>query len=43
VAPDAAWIVSVARTPLDLGGMRLGKFDKPVIRNRRLLQSIYWE
>jgi phenylpropionate dioxygenase-like ring-hydroxylating dioxygenase large terminal subunit len=42
VAQDAAWIVNVASTPMDLHGMRLGKFDKPVIRNRRLLQSVYW-
>jgi hypothetical protein len=42
VAHDAAWIVNVADTPLSLDGMRLGKFDKPAIRNRRLLQSLYW-
>jgi phenylpropionate dioxygenase-like ring-hydroxylating dioxygenase large terminal subunit len=42
VACDARWIANVADTPLELRGMRLGKFDKPLIRNRKLLSSIYW-
>jgi len=39
---DARWITNMADTPLELNGMRLGKFDKPIIRNRRLLRSVYW-
>jgi phenylpropionate dioxygenase-like ring-hydroxylating dioxygenase large terminal subunit len=42
VGKDAAWIRHVADTPLELDGMRLGKFDKPIIRNRRLLRELYW-
>ncbi|MBV9386875.1 MAG: Rieske 2Fe-2S domain-containing protein [Chroococcidiopsidaceae cyanobacterium CP_BM_ER_R8_30] len=42
LAADASFIVNVADTPLELEGMHLGKFDKPVIHNRRLLQSIYY-
>lgn len=42
VAADARFIVNVADTPLKLKGMHLGKFDKPVVHNRRLLQSIYF-
>jgi len=30
------------KTPESLDGLRLGKFDKPVIHNRKLLRSIYW-
>lgn len=40
---DARWIPNVAETPLELKGMRLDRFDKPVIRNRKLLQSTYWD
>ncbi|MBD2248699.1 Rieske 2Fe-2S domain-containing protein [Nostoc sp. FACHB-888] len=42
VAADARFIVNVADTPSDLKQMRLGKFDLPIIHNRRLLQSIYF-
>ncbi len=43
VAADACFIVNVADTPLSLKGMHLGKFDQPVIHNRRLLQSLYFD
>ena len=42
VQNDADWIRHVADTPVDLRGMRLGKFDKPVIQNRKLLRDLYW-
>ncbi len=38
---DQRFVPVVADTPLDLRGMRLGKFDKPLIHNRRLLRKIY--
>jgi phenylpropionate dioxygenase-like ring-hydroxylating dioxygenase large terminal subunit len=42
VEADARLSATVANTPLSLEGMRLGKFDKPVIHNRKLLQKVYW-
>jgi phenylpropionate dioxygenase-like ring-hydroxylating dioxygenase large terminal subunit len=42
IAADARFIVNVAGTPLELKGMHLGKFDKPVVHNRQLLQSLYF-
>ena len=39
---DARFIPLVADTPYSLKGMRLGKYDKPVIHNRKLLRRIYW-
>ena len=41
VAADAA-IVRHVRTPDSLEGLRLTKFDKPVIHNRKLLDAIYF-
>lgn len=41
VRDDARFIPIVADTPLDLRGMRLGRFDKPIVHNRRLLRRIY--
>jgi hypothetical protein len=38
---DQRFVPIVADTPRDLRGMRLGKFDKPLIHNRRLLRRIY--
>ncbi len=38
---DAKFVPLVADTPDDLRGMRLGKFDKPIIHNRKLLRRIY--
>jgi phenylpropionate dioxygenase-like ring-hydroxylating dioxygenase large terminal subunit len=42
VACDARWVAEMADVPLEIKGMRLGRFDKPVIRNRKLLERIYW-
>lgn len=41
VNDDARFIPIVAGTPDDLRGMRLGRFDKPIIHNRKLLRRIY--
>jgi hypothetical protein len=42
ILDDARFIPTVADTPFDLGGMRLGKYDKPLVHNHKLLRSIYW-
>ena len=42
VRDDACFIPTVKETPRELGGMRLGKYDKPIIHNHRLLARIYW-
>jgi phenylpropionate dioxygenase-like ring-hydroxylating dioxygenase large terminal subunit len=42
VEDDARFIPTVAETPFDLKGMRLGLYDKPIIRNHKLLESIYY-
>jgi phenylpropionate dioxygenase-like ring-hydroxylating dioxygenase large terminal subunit len=42
VRDDARFIPVVAKTPSSMTGMRLGKFDKPLIHNRRLLESLYF-
>ena len=39
---DARFIGNVAATPEDLSGMRLDRFDEPVIHNRKLLRELYW-
>lgn len=39
---DARFIPTVAKTPFEMRGMRLGKFDKPLVHNHKLLQKIYW-
>lgn len=39
---DARFIPTVANTPRSMQGMRLGRFDKPLIHNRKLLDTIYW-
>jgi hypothetical protein len=41
VEDDARFIPTVAETPFDMKGMRLGLYDKPLIRNHRLLETIY--
>jgi phenylpropionate dioxygenase-like ring-hydroxylating dioxygenase large terminal subunit len=41
VQDDADFARHLADTPYDMKGMRLGKFDKPVIHNNRLLRAIY--
>ncbi len=42
VDDDARFISHVADTPYEMKGMRLGKFDKPVIHNLKLLRSLYY-
>ncbi len=42
IRDDAVFIPNVAETPFSLEGMRLGKFDKPLIHNHRLLERLYW-
>lgn len=42
VDDDARWIPTVAGTPESLKGMRLDKYDKPIVHNHRLLSSLYW-
>lgn len=42
VDDDARFIPHVADTPFETKGMRLGKFDKPVIHNLKLLRTLYF-
>lgn len=42
ILDDARFIPTVADTPFQLKGMRLGKYDKPLVHNHKLLRSIYW-
>ena len=39
---DARFLRHLADTPESMAGMRLGKFDKPLIHNRKLLRTLYW-
>ena len=39
---DARWVAHMADVAKDLDGLRLGKFDKTVIRNRKLLRTLYF-
>jgi len=39
---DARWVKHLADTAKDLRGLRLGKFDKTLIKNRKLLKTIYF-
>jgi phenylpropionate dioxygenase-like ring-hydroxylating dioxygenase large terminal subunit len=39
---DAKFIPVIANVPNTSKGMRLGKFDKTLVQNHRLLDSIYW-
>jgi phenylpropionate dioxygenase-like ring-hydroxylating dioxygenase large terminal subunit len=41
VKDDQRWIPHVKNTPFDMKNMRLGKFDKPLIHNHKLLSRIY--
>jgi hypothetical protein len=43
IRDDARFIPTVKHTPSSMRGMRLGKFDKPLIHNRRLLDRIYFD
>lgn len=38
---DARFVPTVAKTPWSFEGMRLGKYDKPLVHNRKLLERIY--
>ncbi|HEX8434128.1 Rieske 2Fe-2S domain-containing protein [Archangium sp.] len=42
VRDDARFIPLVADTPYTMKGMRLGKYDKPLIHHRKLLERIYF-
>jgi phenylpropionate dioxygenase-like ring-hydroxylating dioxygenase large terminal subunit len=42
IRDDARFITTVADTPYSLKGMRLGKYDKPIIHQRKLLDRIYF-
>lgn len=42
VEDDRRFIPAVADTPFELEGMRLGKYDKPIIRNHKLLSKLYY-
>lgn len=42
VMDDARFVPTVAATPFDTRGMRLGKYDKPLVHNHRLLRSLYY-
>jgi phenylpropionate dioxygenase-like ring-hydroxylating dioxygenase large terminal subunit len=42
VNDDARFIPAVADTPIEFRGMRLGRYDKPLIHNRKLMKSLYW-
>jgi hypothetical protein len=39
---DARFVPNVASTPFEMKGMRLGKYDKPLVHNHRLLRSLYY-
>jgi phenylpropionate dioxygenase-like ring-hydroxylating dioxygenase large terminal subunit len=39
---DARFIPEVATTPRSMVGMRLGRYDKPLVHNRRLLDRLYF-
>lgn len=41
IRDDARFVPALAETPMTMQGMRLGRFDKPLIHNRRLLARIY--
>ena len=39
-----AWILGhVAAAPFDLQGMRLTRFDRALVHNRKLLRTVYWQ
>jgi len=42
IRDDARFIPTVKHTPRSMRGMRLGKFDKPLVHNRRLLDRLYF-
>ena len=42
IAFDGRFIPTVADTPFAFDGMRLGRFDRPLVHNHKLLERIYW-
>ena len=42
IRDDRVFIPTVADTPEEMKGMRLGKYDKPLVHNHKLLRKIYW-
>lgn len=42
IRDDARFIGTVADTPEKMQGMRLGKYDKPLVHNHKLLRRLYW-
>jgi hypothetical protein len=42
IRDDARFIPLVADTPYSMKGMRLGRYDKPLIHQRKLLERIYF-
>ena len=42
IRDDARFIPTVAGTPASTVGMRLGRFDKPLVHNHRLLERLYY-
>jgi len=42
IRDDARFIPTVRDTPRSMRGMRLGKFDRPLVHNRRLLERLYF-
>lgn len=42
IRDDAKFIPTVADTPFEMKGMRLGKYDKPLVHNHKLLRKLYW-
>ena len=42
VRDDCRFIKLVAGTPFEMRGMKLSKFDKPLVHNHKLLQQIYF-
>ncbi len=43
VRDDARFMPVVADTPFEMRGMKLCKFDKPLVQNHKLLKKIYWD
>jgi hypothetical protein len=42
VMDDQRFVRHVAHTPFEFTGMRLGRFDAPLVHNRKLMKSIYF-
>ena len=42
IRDDSRFVPLVRDTPASMRGMRLGKFDKPLVQNRRLLEKLYF-